>query len=99
MRAEHYIPNPNNYPTVDHSDRCRTNNNISNLRWADMKTQCNNRKRPCMLSNNTSGYSNIYNDKNRNKWRWHYKGKSKRFNTLKDALCYKFIMILKYKLL
>lgn len=30
--AETFIPNPENKPTVDHIDRDRTNNNISNLR-------------------------------------------------------------------
>tara|TARA_R110002072_G_scaffold290842_1_gene458665 strand:- start:75 stop:557 length:483 start_codon:yes stop_codon:yes gene_type:complete len=34
--ALYYIPNPNNYPQIDHIDRIKTNNNISNLRW------CNN---------------------------------------------------------
>jgi hypothetical protein len=93
----HYLPNPDNLPTIDHIDRNKLNNHVSNLRWADMKTQCNNRIRTCMLSNNTSGHSNISYDKSRKKWRWHYKGKFKRFNTLKDALCYKFIMILKHR--
>ena len=30
----HFIPNPNNYPQIDHIDRNNTNNNLSNLRWA-----------------------------------------------------------------
>tara|TARA_R110001632_G_scaffold14041_1_gene47594 strand:+ start:746 stop:1312 length:567 start_codon:yes stop_codon:yes gene_type:complete len=33
LLALHYIPNPNNYPVVDHIDRNKTNNDISNLRW------------------------------------------------------------------
>jgi hypothetical protein len=28
-----YIPNPNNYPCVNHKDRNRKNNNINNLEW------------------------------------------------------------------
>lgn len=28
-----YIENPENLPFVDHIDRCRTNNNVNNLRW------------------------------------------------------------------
>ena len=31
--AETYIPNPNNYETVDHIDNCRTHNYIGNLQW------------------------------------------------------------------
>ena len=38
-----FLPNPNNLPTVDHKDRDRSNNNVSNLRWANHKTQADNR--------------------------------------------------------
>ena len=33
--AIHYIPNPHYYPQVDHIDRNRTNNDVSNLRWVN----------------------------------------------------------------
>lgn len=43
--AQTYIDNPLNLPTVDHyPDRCRSNNAVSNLRWADRRTQQANRK-------------------------------------------------------
>lgn len=32
--AEAFIPNPNNYPQIDHIDTDKTNNQVSNLRWA-----------------------------------------------------------------
>lgn len=38
-----YIPNPENKPTVDHIDRNKLNNDISNLRWATMEEQQKNR--------------------------------------------------------
>ena len=40
--AETFLENPNNYPTVDHIDRNRNNNNVSNLRWASYSMQLRN---------------------------------------------------------
>lgn len=31
--ATAFIPNPNNYPEIDHIDTNKTNNSVSNLRW------------------------------------------------------------------
>ena len=41
--AEQFIENPENLPFVDHKDKIRTDNHISNLRWVDRSTNCKNR--------------------------------------------------------
>lgn len=28
-----FLPNPNNFPQVDHIDNCKTNNHVDNLQW------------------------------------------------------------------
>jgi hypothetical protein len=40
--AQEFIENPHNKPTVDHIDRNRSNNKVSNLRWASSKEQARN---------------------------------------------------------
>lgn len=31
--AQAYIPNPNNYPCINHKDENKSNNNVNNLEW------------------------------------------------------------------
>ena len=40
--AAAFIPNPNNYLTVDHKDRNRTNNHVENLRWCTLSENMRN---------------------------------------------------------
>lgn len=88
--ALHYIDNPNNYPQVDHIDRDKTNNDVSNLRWCDRSMNQQNRGTPI---NNISGHKNISYCNTRNKYVYqknirgvHHK---KRFKTLEEAIAYK----------
>ena len=39
--AQHFIPNPDNLPEVNHIDEDKDNNRIDNLEWCDHKTNCN----------------------------------------------------------
>jgi len=44
LMALTYIPNPENRRCVDHINRIRTDNRLSNIRWATHKENNNNRK-------------------------------------------------------
>jgi len=95
--AEHYIPKIEGYDVVDHKDRNRLNNDISNLRWVTQKINSHNSSKPI---NNKSGYKNISWDKTHNRWlfRKTIRGKIKcrYFHNKIDAMCLKFIYSLKH---
>ena len=97
--ATHYIPNPNNYPCIDHIDRNRQNNNIDNLRWVNYMMNCQNRE---MSKYNTSGFKNISYVKKDKCWLYsrNYNGE-RIWKMRKDKLkliCYSFIQELKISL-
>ena len=94
--AEHYVPNPENKPQVDHINRNRKDNRIENLRWV---THQENQENKGMFKTNTSGHKHIYYEQSRpSKWRFRYKHIfSRSFKTKTDALCYKYIYLLKIK--
>jgi len=88
--AIHYIPNPENKPEVDHIDRDKDNNHISNLRWATKQENCDNRGMPIT---NTSGHEYISCDKTMNRWRFQYRKRGhivrKSFETFDEAIAFK----------
>ena len=105
--AIHWIPNPENKPTVDHINRIRDDNRIENLRWATRVEQEANKSDYVRRNNN---YKRIYktNTGHRNvavHWAgFQYTKKSKGkviayyFSTDKKmCLCYKFITQLKIR--
>lgn len=48
--AQAFIPNPNNYPIINHKDECKTNNFVENLEWCDCKYNLNYGTNPERIS-------------------------------------------------
>ena len=84
--ALHYIPNTDNKPQVDHIDRNKQNNNISNLRWVTHQENQDNRD---LISN--TGEKHISHDKINNRYdiekkNYFRKTLDCRTHTLQDAI-------------
>ena len=86
--ALHYIPNPNNYPCVDHKDRDKENNHVSNLRWVTQQMNCQNIG---LRKDNKLRIQYIHPTKYGYRFRKTVMGKihTKYFKTLEEALKYK----------
>lgn len=88
--AIHYIANPDNKSQVDHIDRNKSNNHVSNLRWATQSENCLN---TIARKDNKLGIKNISYHKEGNGY--HYQKKirgelhNKFFKTLEEAIAYK----------
>jgi len=97
LLAEHYINNPENKKYVDHINRIRSDNRLENLRWA---THTENNQNKTISKNNISGHQNISYHKQSDGWVFQKsfnKTTRKYFKSKTDALCYKFIILLKIK--
>ena len=96
--AEHYIPNPDNKKEVDHRYRDKTDNRVESLRWV---TRSENNQNIGIRKDNKTGHKNISYHKKDNRYvynKMYNKVKhQKNFKTLTDALCYKYIFILKIR--
>jgi hypothetical protein len=64
--ANAFINNPENKRCVDHIDNNRTNNHVTNLRWASYEENSMNRS---IGKYNTSGYKGVRFYKSRKKWK------------------------------
>lgn len=89
-----YIPNPNNLPIVNHIDRNRKNNNVSNLEWCD--SMYNNQSiNTCKnFGNITKTSSNTYSTKYTTNGNTHKKS----FKTEEEAIAHLFVKELFLKL-
>jgi len=101
--AQHYIPNPENKTQIDHINRDTSDNRVENLRWVSHSE--NNINRKCC---NKTGHKHITKVYHKDKINYSYRvnpikrnktkiGTNKTFKTLTDALCYKYIQLLKIK--
>jgi hypothetical protein len=86
--ALHYIPNPHNYPEIDHIDRNRQNNSIDNLRWCDRSM---NQQNTGLRKDNQLQIKNISPQKGGYTFQKTANGKRhcKWFKTLEEAIKYK----------
>jgi hypothetical protein len=96
--ANAFIANPDNKKCVDHKNNDRTNNHVSNLRWASHSENNMNKSKE---KNNTSGVIGIRLHKKTKKWQARIKinGKEKHlglFKTLEEAKEVRINAVYKY---
>lgn len=62
----YYLPNPDKHPCVDHLDQDKTNNTLSNLRWASVSE---NQQNKSVQKNSKSGLLGVCWSKGHQRWR------------------------------
>ena len=85
-----YIPNPENKLCVDHINRIRIDNRVSNLRWTTTKENTNN----IVVGRGSVSYINKKNIKQRWRYDWSVckNQKYKVFDTKQEAEAYRIIV-------
>ncbi len=87
-----FIDNPENKLTIDHLDKNKSNNQVSNLRWATNDEQLENKEYPKFVINSVIGASGekyIHYMPTKNKYRVYNKRHNpvlKHFDTLQEAV-------------
>lgn len=96
LLAIHFIPNPNNYSIVDHTDRNKLNNDLLNLRWVNQSQNCLNKinynENTIIKGINFCKFHNLW----RASWTENGKNKFKSFIYLFDAIQYRHHMVDKF---
>ena len=87
--AECFIPNPDGKPTVDHIDRNRNNNCVSNLRWATHSEQRINSSQS--IGHNTKEAKRRYQKARMQKFVRYTNDDGKRVEILRDLVEFKTI--------
>jgi len=78
----HFIDNPDNKRCIDHIDRDKLNNSLSNLRWATASENNFNRGKYKLRMNNKYGFTGVTFSEKEQRFRY----KNKRYKTLEDVL-------------
>ena len=86
---------------LDINNKCMDHSHSTGKFRGIVCRKCNKNMLDIKHKNNTSGHKNIYRDKKAFVYRKDYYGKryNKSFKNKIDAICYKFIMLLRFKIL